>query len=168
MGECWKLMVLVTELAPTTNASARGGGLNWSNGDGGQCDKPTPTNGQTPSIQPAPPIAGALVVDVTQAWQLAPEVDKFSWWYGDHYHLGRHDAAAACGGSTWGRWRRSVTGTRQQGKGVVVSSGGASNECIAAQQANDSTGENSFRKLTKCGHLEDKTLAVVSLILSLL
>jgi hypothetical protein len=25
-----------------------------------------------------------------------------------------------------------------------------------------------YRKLTKCGHLEDKTLAVVSLILSLL
>jgi hypothetical protein len=28
--------------------------------------------------------------------------------------------------------------------------------------------ENKNRKLTKCGHLEDKTLAVVSLILSLL
>ena len=26
MGECWKLMVSVTEPAPTTNASARGGG----------------------------------------------------------------------------------------------------------------------------------------------
>jgi len=104
--------------------------------DGGQCNKPMPTNGQTPSIQPAPPIAGAPIVDVTRVWQqLQRSISSPGGmvitivWGG---MLRRHVVAALEGGGG-GVWR-------VQGKGVVLSSGGASNVCIAAQQANSSTG----------------------------